>query len=516
MFEIRGLTQVSIPGVATVQPILEVRGISKSFGRVVALSSANVTVRAGEQHGIMGANGAGKSTLVKILTGIVIPDGGTISVAGQIRVIRSPSEARRAGLATVYQETSLIPDLTLEQNLRLTGTPLGAMWRLIAQLGLPGVDAHALVRELPLATLRIVDLARALAADPQVLILDEMTAALPADLTEMVFRMLGQWRESGRSLVFISHRLADVSAICDRVTVLRDGVTAGVVEPVKGNEEEIVALMLGNASQPGSAAGTSVRERRETSREVVLEARNLQVGSMLRDVSLEVRRGEVVGVAALEGQGQEQLFECLAGVRRPDRGQIVVEGKVRAFRSPQDAIEEGVVLIPADRAQALLRLRSIEENVALPMVRKLRRWGLVNAARERRLVDGAVRRLQIDTRAQSEVSRLSGGNQQKVTIARWIASGFSTLLCLDPTRGIDIGTKRQIYDLIRELAGKGTAVLIYTSELSEIQLVCDRVIVVFDGSVVAEMPGQVADEKTLLHAAHGLASEPVSGSDGVV
>jgi ribose transport system ATP-binding protein len=501
--------------VTTAQPILEVRGISKSFGRVVALSSADVTVRAGEQHGLMGANGAGKSTLVKILTGVVLPDAGTIAIGGQVRTIRSPSEARRAGLATVYQETSLIPDLTLEQNLRLTGTPLGAMWRLIAELGLPGVDAHALVRELPLATLRIVDLARALVADPQVLILDEMTAALPADLTAMVFRMLGQWRESGRSLVFISHRLTDVSAICDRVTVLRDGATAGVVEPVAGGEEQIVTMMLGSVAQSGAAVAPPVSEPREASSEVVLEARNLQVGAMLRDLSLQVRRGEVVGVAALEGQGQEQLFECLAGVRRPDSGQIVVEGKVRAFRSPQDAIQQGVVLIPADRAQALLRLRSIEENVALPMVRRLRRWGLVNMARERRLVDGAIRQLQIDTRAQSEVSRLSGGNQQKVTIARWLASGFTTLLCLDPTRGIDIGTKREIYDLIRMLAAKGTAVLIYTSELSEIQLVCDRVIVVFDGSVVTEMPGRVADEETLLHAAHGLATGPASGSGGL-
>jgi ribose transport system ATP-binding protein len=224
----------------------------------------------------------------------------------------------------------------------------------------------------------------------------------------------------------------------------------------------------------------------------------------LRNVSLEVRRGEVLGVAALEGQGQEELFDCLAGVRHPESGEIRVEG--HRFRDPSDAIAHGVVLVPADRAQPLIRLRSIRENIALPMVRCPIRWGLIDLAWEGKRVQQASARLQIDTRAQSEVRRLSGGNQQKVMIARWLASGFRTLLCFDPTRGIDIGTKRQIYGLLRELAAGGAGVLIFTSELSEIQLVCDRVIVIFDGVVVGEMPARVADEATLLRAAHGLAS----------
>ena len=488
-------------------PILEIRGLAKSFGPVVALRSADVTVRPGEQHGIMGANGAGKSTLVKILTGVVRPDRGTISVRGQVRVIRSPTEALRAGLSPVYQESSLIPDLTLEQNFRLTRTPMTAVRPWLDQLGLRSVDARVPTRELPLATLRVLDLARALAADPQILILDEMTAALPADLTETVFRMLGQWRESGRSLLFISHRLADVSAICDRVTVLRDGATAGVVEPVRGHEDEIVGLMLGRISAPGEPAARAIEESHATGGVTVLEARGLRAGAALNDVSLEVRRGEIVGVAALEGQGQQELFDCLAGVRRPDGGQILVDGRACRFRDPYDAIAHGVVLIPADRAQALLRLRSIQENVALPMVSRPSRWGLINVAREGLQVRQAINRLEIDTRAQSEVRRLSGGNQQKVTIARWLAAGFKTLLCFDPTRGIDIGTKRQIYSLVRELAASGAAVLIFTSELSEIQRVCDRVVVIFDGRVVGEMPARVADEATLLRTAHGLTAD---------
>ncbi len=455
----------------------------------------------------MGANGAGKSTLVKILTGVVRPDAGTIAVGGQVLAIRSPGDARRAGLSPVYQESSLIPDLTLQQNFRLTGTSQEAVQPWLEQLGLGGVDLYVPARELPLATLRVLDLARALAADPQILILDEMTAALPADLTETVFRMLAKWRASGRSLIFISHRLADVSAICDVVTVLRDGVTAGVVESVRGHESQIVGLMLGSASRPAGAASDKAEEAHSSNQAPVLAARSLQVGATLRDVSLELRRGEVLGVAALEGQGQKELFDCLAGVRRPDSGEILVDGRATSFRDPQDAIRHGIVLIPADRAQALLRLRSAQENIALPMISRPSHWGLTSLAREGRRVQQAILRLEIDTRARSEVRRMSGGNQQKVTIARWIASGFRTLLCFDPTRGIDIGTKNQIYGLLRELAAGGASVLIFTSELSEIQLVCDRVVVVFAGAVVGEMPARVADEATLLRTAHGLAAD---------
>jgi ribose transport system ATP-binding protein len=495
------------------EPILEIRGLAKRYGAVVALRSADVTVRAGETHGIMGANGAGKSTLVKILTGVVRPDAGTITVAGHLSAIRSPSDARRVGLAPVHQESSLIPDLSLEQNFRLTGTPLKAAQRWLDELGIRGIDIGALACELPLATMRIVDLARALAGDPQILILDEMTAALPANLTEMVFRTLAQWRMTGRSLVFISHRLADISAICDRVTVLRDGVTAGIVAPVRGHETLIVDLMLGDVDR-SAAAGTSSPDIRPTGTTAVLAARALRFGAALRSVSLEVRRGEVLGVAALEGQGQQELFECLAGVQRPESGEIWVDGRLCSFSDPSDAIEQGIVLVPADRAQSLLGLRSIQENIALPMVRRPGRWGLINLAREGLRVQQAITRLEIDARAHSQVRRLSGGNQQKVMIARWLASGFKTLLCFDPTRGIDIGTKRQIYNLLRELAAGGAGVMVFTSELAEIQLVCDRVIVIFGGTVVGEMTARGADEATLLRAAHGLRAEPKAAHIG--
>ncbi len=493
-------------------PLLEAHGLSKRFGAVVALRAADLSVRPGELHALMGANGAGKTTLVKMLTGVIRPDSGTISVRGQVRVIRSPAEARRAGLVPVYQDPALVPDLTVLQNLRLTGTPLAAARSWLSGLGLRDLDFGALARELPAPTQRLLDLARALAAEPDVLLLDEITAALPADLTERVFEVVRSRREQGRSVILISHRLAEVSAFCDRATVLRDGVTVGVVDPARGGEARIVDLMLGPAAadvahaeaQPNRPVVPTAAAR------VVLEVHGLGLGTALTDVSFALHAGEVLGVAALEGQGQRELFDCLAGLRRADVGRLLVNGKPARFRYPGDAIQAGLVLVPADRLQALLRQRSVRENIALPLVSRIAHWGPINIRAERRRVTEAIQRLQIDTRAQAQVRRLSGGNQQKVSVARWLAAGFKTLLCFDPTRGIDIGTKRQIYVLLRELAAAGAAVLLFTSELPEIQLTCDRVIVLFGGRIVQELPAQVADEPALLRAAHGLAAEAAS------
>jgi ribose transport system ATP-binding protein len=484
--------------------LLEASGVLKHFGPVIALRGADLRVRGGEIHALMGANGAGKSTLVKILTGALAADGGTITLGGRPRTFHSTAEARKAGLISVYQDPSLLPDLTVMQNLTLTATPIASFKRYLGELGLEGFDLQSLPRELARPTLSLLDLARALAIEPQLLLLDEITASLPADLTLRVFNVARQLRAEGRSVIFISHRLAEVGALCDRATVLRDGRTVGVVDPAQGGEERIVKLMLGPVAEEVAAEAASPSA--PATGEVSVEVRDLKAG-MLNGVSFTLRFGEVLGVAALEGQGQQELFDCLAGVRRPESGQIVVGGKARTFRHPADAISAGVVLIPADRLQALLRQRSVRENIALPLVSRLSKWGPINPRREQRRVETAVKRLQIDTRVQSEVRRLSGGNQQKVGIARWLAAGFKTLLCFDPTRGIDIGTKRQIYGLIKELAANGSAVLLFTSELPEIQLACNRVIVLFGGQVVDEMPASEADEQALLRAAHGLHSE---------
>jgi ribose transport system ATP-binding protein len=489
--------------------LLEVSGVAKRYGAVTALRDASLSVRPGEVHALMGANGAGKSTLVKILTGAVRPDAGSFTVLGKQRSAFSPAESRRIGIASVYQEPSLIPDLDVRSNLKLTDTPVEPFRAWIADLGVPDLDLDELIRNIPLPILRIIDLARALAVEPSLLLLDEMTAALPADLTERVMDVVGRQRASGRSVIFISHRLVEIKALCDRATVLRDGKTVGVLDVAEGADEKIIDLMLGQVARepaPAEAIPGAAAARPEGEIPVRLAVRSLAAGNKLSDVSFDLHPGEVLGVVALEGQGQDELFEVLAGSRRPSAGTLEVDGRAVSFRHPSDAIRAGLLYVPANRVDALLMQRSIRENIALPSVAPVRRWGPIRMREERVRVQRGVDRLQIDTRAASEVRRLSGGNQQKVTIARWIAAGVETLLCFDPTRGIDIRTKREIYHLLRELAAGGAAVLLYTSELEEIQLACDRAIVIFGGTVVGEMAGSEADEAALVRAAHGLAA----------
>ena len=495
--------------------LLEVRDVAKQFGSVVALKSATLNLVRGEIHALMGANGAGKSTLVKILTGVHPADAGTITINGATRVFRSPAEAQLAGIVSVYQDPALVPDLTIGQNMRLADVPLADVRSHFADLGIEDVDPNALVRDIPYPVLRLIDLARALASNPMLLVLDEITAALPANLAERVFTVMRSWRKRGNSVIFISHRMAEVGALCDRATVLRDGVTVGIIDTAPGSGERIVSLMLGldptkvSPSQSARRQSLSVNDG-----PAALEVRDLCYGHMLKAVSFSLRAGEILGVAALEGQGQQELFDCIAGVTRSDRGDIAAHGQKLKLNHPGDAIAAGLVLVPANRLQALLPQRSIRENVALPLVRNPSKWGLINARAERERVSNAVKRLQIDTRAEAQLRRLSGGNQQKVVIARWMATGFQTLLCFDPTRGIDIGTKHQIYRLLREMADAGSSVLLFTSELPEIALVCDRTIVLFGGEIVAEMPASEANEETLLRAAHGLELAPVRGAIG--
>jgi ribose transport system ATP-binding protein len=472
--------------------LLTVRNIAKSYGPVVALRSADLSVEPGEIHALLGANGAGKSTLVKILTGVIAPDSGEIAVAGSAVRITSPRSARSAGLAPVFQDPALMPDLTVAQNMRLTGADLGRVQASLSDLGLT-VDADEAVGNLPLATLRMIDLAR----------------ALPSDLAERVFIVARELRERGRSVLFISHRLAEVTLLCDRATVLRDGRAVGTLTPSQGAEGAIVELMLGESQDViAEEVEAAAAAEAQTDGPPALAVKGLRLSDESPDgVDFEVRAGEIVGVAALEGQGQDTLFDLLSGQQRIRHGTVERKGKPTRPRDPYDAIKAGMVLVPSDRVLALLPQRSIRENIAAPLYSPLRRWGPINMRRERTRVDRAIARLQIDTRAQRQARRLSGGNQQKLTIARWLATGFDVLLCFDPTRGIDIGTKRQIYTLLREVAAEGAAVLVFTSELPEIQLVCDRVVVLHRGAVSDRLPAAQATEARLLRSAHGLVEE---------
>lgn len=506
------------------QPLLATEKVAKSYGPVVALREVEFAVRRGEVHALLGANGAGKSTLVKILAGVHPADAGVVSVEGQAVQFHDPVDAMAVGIGTVFQDPALIPDLTVRQNLQLSEIEESDFTKWLEWFDLQDLDLDALVRELPLETLRVVDLARALARDPQVLLLDEITAALTADQAERVFALLTEWRKQDRAAVLITHRLAEVRRICDRATILRDGRNVALFEPNSAasaasgtstgtmqdiDEHELVEAMLGAdvseleesdepkpTSQPQSDPLTS-------SQEVAFAVQGLNSGGLVRDISFELRRGEILGLVALEGQGQERLFSLLSGDRQPSEGDILVDGSQRRWRAPSDAVADGVVLIPGDRLLTLLPNLSVRQNLVVPLFSRIRQW-LRIPADERQRVMNAIDRLSIDTRAASQVRRLSGGNQQKVAIGRWLVAGFRTLLCFDPTRGIDVQTKLEIYTLLRELAAGGAAILLYTSELAEIQLVCDRVLIMHDGRIVDEQSAAHATEASLLTAAHGL------------
>jgi ribose transport system ATP-binding protein len=491
-------------------PLLTARGIAKRYGPVVALLAADVTVRPGEIHGLIGANGAGKSTLVKILSAVFPADSGTISVNGGEALLRKPADSLAAGIATVFQDPALMPDLTLRQNLRISRLDTADVRPWLERMNLGGIDLDLLVRDVPLAVLRLLDLARALAHDPQLLMLDEITAALTTDQADHVFEVMRELRSRNRSVLFITHRLGEVLAMCDRATILRNGTNVAHLELEGVDEAELVTAMLGEelvkaAAEPVEAGPAAIAA--EPDRPVALAARDLHFRDKVNGISFELREGEILGLTALEGQGQDELFQVLSGDHRPSSGELLVNGEPLHARSPYDAIRKGLVLVPADRHEALLPQRSVRENLSSPLYNRVRRWfSLVRDEEDR--VERAVDRLDIDVRAGSQAQRLSGGNQQKVTIGRWLASGFDTLLCFDPTRGIDIGTKAQIYELLKELAAEGAAVLLYTSELSEIPLVCDRVLVIYGGRIVHEEAAATATEETMLSAAHGLVRAP--------
>lgn len=486
-------------------PLLAAAGIVKSYGSVAALRGADMSVQGGSIHALLGANGAGKSTLVKILAGVQTADAGSVLLNGRPVRFRTPAESIAAGIATVFQDPALIPDLTVAQNLHLSRIDMSRLSTWLAWFDLERLDLNTLVRALPLETLRLVDLARAAARDPHVLLLDEITAALTADQTERVFALLERWKADGRSAVLITHRLAEIMRICDQATVLRDGRTATEIATANIDEHRLVEAMLGeslhSAKPVRQSGGNDIG--RDASKPAALSVRDLTSRSIVQNVSFSVRAGEIVGLVALEGQGQDRLFDLLSGKRKPGTGAIELDGRLVRFNSPYDAVRQGVVLVPGDRLLGLLPNQPVRHNLALPLFGRIAQWGRFPKT-ERSRVDEVIEQLAIDTRAASHVGRLSGGNQQKVVIGRWLVGGFRTLLCFDPTRGIDIQTKRDIYALLRELAAKGAAILLYTSELAEIPLVCDRVLVMHGGRIVVEQDAGNATESMLLTAAHGL------------
>jgi ribose transport system ATP-binding protein len=498
--------------------LLAARDISKAFAGVHALDKVGLQVRAGEVHALLGENGAGKSTLVKVISGVLRPDEGEVLFRGEPFRPADPDESSRRGVGVVFQELPLIPDLTVMENIyfnRQPMTPIGTVARrrmkarteeLFATLGLSGIAPESLVRDLSVAARQFVAIAKVLADDPDVVVLDEATSALGPSEVEWLLGQATQLAARGKGIVFISHRLAEVQEIADRVTVLRNGQLAGTWDLDAVTPDQIIAEMLGRSL--GQLYPPRAAEPRP---QVLLSTRHLKSGRRLRDASLELREGEILGVAGLEGQGQLELFLSLYGMRRW-HGEISVGGQPRRIRSPRDALHAGIglALVPEDRkAEGILPTLSIRENLALPILSGLTRYGLLRRSLEQESVERVITDLKIG-RGDGEqlVSSLSGGNQQKVVVGKFLLTGARLLLLYDLTRGVDVGTKAEIFRTMHSLADQGYGILFYSSDLSELINVPHRIAVMFDGTLSDDFDTGEFDQEKLVAAMVGHEGRP--------
>jgi len=476
----------------TNSPAIEMRGIEKSFGTNPVLKSVDFNVTVGEVHALAGENGAGKSTLMKILQGVYQKDAGEILVSGQTVEIEDTFAARRAGIGMVFQEFSLIPTLTVAQNIFLTNEPTrfgliddakakALALEIFKEMEVE-VDPSRTVESMPTALWQLTEIAKALAQNARVLIMDEPTASLAKHEAEGLFALIERLKAKGIAIVYISHRMDEIYRIADRITVLRDGARVLTESLKKVSPEQIVEAIVGR-----KAAAHLVHKSRSDKifKEVVLDVKNLSSGPKLQDVSLQVRRGEILGLAGLMGSGRTELVNTLFGILKPTSGTISINGKQIAISSPKRAIDNRIALIPEDRrAQGLVLDHPVTENLTLPLLDGLKSKGLLSkrkiALKSQEIID------QFDIKLAYpgiRVGSLSGGNQQKVVIGKWLGTDPEILLMDEPTAGVDIGTKSEILDLVRKIADSGKSVILISSELPELLSVSDRILVLKDGHV---------------------------------
>jgi len=490
--------------------LLEADGIGKRFGGIVALRNMHFAASAGEVHAILGENGAGKSTFIQILSGALAADEGEIRLRGAAFRANAPGEARVAGISPVFQELSLIPHMSVAENVWFGSedlTPLGTISRsrinartrdLFATLGLPSIAPDAAVRSLSIGEQQLVEIAKGLAPDPDILILDEATSALLPREVDWLLGIARRRADAGKLVLYISHRLGEVRRIADRVTVLRNGETVGTEATARLSDDDIIAMMIGrrlNRLFP-------VRRATATERNA-LKVEGLTVGHQLRRVDFALREGEVLGVAGLQGHGQRELFLALFGALRSE-GRVEVWGTPVSVRNPRHALSKsvGMALLPEDRRnQGLLIAKSVRENVVLSAMSRIVRMGFIDRHAEAKVVSEASFNLQIKAATPEQiVGTLSGGNQQKVVLAKLLATDARILLFYDPTRGVDVGTKAEIFDLMRDLAARGYAILFYSTDLAELTNVADRALVLSYGRIAAVLTGDEITEDRILHA----------------
>lgn len=491
--------------------LLEMVGITKSFPGVKALDNVDFDLLPGEVHALVGENGAGKSTLMKVLGGVYLPDAGEIRFRNQVVRIDSPITAQQLGISIIHQERRLVPDLSAAENVFLGNLPRtrmgGVDWnRLYAKAkaylhDLLGVrfDLRTPVSRLSVAHQQLVEIAKALALNPDIIIMDEPTAPLTEAETEQLFSIIRQLKADGVTIVYISHRLEELRQVCDRVTVMRDGKRVGQHDMKSVSNSDLVREMVGRE------IGERFPRSKATVGDVVLKVKGLNARPRLENITFEVRRGEVVGMAGLVGAGRTELARCLFGVDPFDEGEIEVAGKKRQIHSIQDAMAAGIALVVEDRKnQGLVLPMSVRHNVTLASLGKVSKLGWISLGGEKSVVNKYVSDLRIKTPGIDQiVANLSGGNQQKVVLAKWLASEFEVLILDEPTVGIDVGARVELYELINFLVESGKGVLLISSDLNEILGMSDRILVMSEGRLVGNIPREDATGERIMEYATG-------------
>jgi ribose transport system ATP-binding protein len=492
-------------------PVLVMRGITKSYPGVKALKGVNFDLLPGEVHALVGENGAGKSTLMKVLAGAEPRDGGELIVQGLNVDSLSPGRAQELGIAIIYQEFNLVPYLSIAENIFLGREPKGAVPGFVNYRDMNGqaedllrrlkvdLEPRREVASLAVADQQMVEIAKALSQEARIIVMDEPSAALTGHELEALFDLIRTLRDEGRSIVYISHRLEEVFAIADRITVMRDGEEVSTRPASEVTRDSLIRDMVGREMTE------TFPTRKADIGEPMLEVKGLSRAGVLKDINLTVRKGEIVGLAGLVGAGRTELARCIFGADRCDTGEIVLEGKTVRIHCPKDAIAHGIGLVTEDRKQQGLVLgMAVRENTTLSNLQCLSSLGFVNGGRERAVAAKYIKDLAIKTpSAEQTVRNLSGGNQQKVVLAKWLFTESKLLIFDEPTRGIDVGAKYEIYLLMHELAAKGNGILMISSELPEVLGMSDRVVVMHEGRIGGELPREKATSEAVMNLATG-------------
>lgn len=474
-------------------PLLEMKGVSKGYPGVQALDGVDLTLNSGEVLALLGENGAGKSTLIKVIGGAHLPDRGEIEIDGSRVLIGSPQDSLKAGIGIIYQEFNLVPELTAWENIflgqeprRVSFIPRNAERRkageLFKRVGVE-IDPDKLCRELSVAEQQVVEIAKALSQNARIIVMDEPTATLTPREVEGLLKVVEELRSQGIGVIYVSHRLDEIDAIADRVTILRDGTHVATRDISELKREQMIALMVGRDLE------NEFPSRQSVPGEIRMSARNLNRGGCVRDVSFDLRAGEIVGLTGLVGAGRTECARLIFGADRMDSGEITLDGQKLELLNPRDAIRNGICLLTEDRkGQGLVLGQTVRENFGLPNLASFSSKGLISSSRESDAFEGFVDKMRIKISSQAQIAgTLSGGNQQKVVLAKWLQRNAEVIIFDEPTRGIDVGAKFEIYQLIHGLAEEGKAILMISSELPEILGMSDRIIVMNEGRITGEI-----------------------------